>query len=105
MCAVVGIPGGNGFVAFELLPAFIGDLIFIHIVNGYPCCGLRCITQLIVEFYIFNRRRSDSAFRLTGLLHIQVIGVIIFLIFVDIQNFGESTGCIRVLIEILLCCI
>ena len=103
--AVIGIPSGNGFVAFKLLPAFIGDLIFVCIVNGYPCHCLRCITRLIVEFRILDRCRSDGAFRLTGFLHDQVIGVIMFLIFVNIGKFRESTGRIRMLTEILLCCV
>ena len=101
--AVVGIPSGNGFVVFKLLPAFIGDLIFVHIVNSYPCHCLRCITRLIIEFCILNRRRSDGTFRLTVFLHDQVIGVVICLIFVNIGKFRENTGRIRVLIEILLC--
>ena len=94
MRAVIGVPCGNRIVVFKLLPAFVGDLIFVRIC--LRC--LRGIARLIVEFRIFNGSRGDGAW-----LHGQVIGVIIFLIFVNIQKLSESTGRIRMLTEILFC--
>ena len=105
MRAVIGIPGGNGFVVFKFLPAFISDFIFIGIVIIYLGGCLRSVTRLIVEFHILDNGRGDGACRLAVFLHGQVIGIIIYLILVNIQNHCESTGRIRVLIEILLCCI
>ena len=63
VCSVVGIPGGNGFVAFELLPAFISDFIFIGIGIIYLGGCLWGITRLIVEFHILDRCRSDGSRR------------------------------------------
>ena len=63
VCSVVGIPGGNGFVVFKLLPAFIVDLIFVCIGRRYLCRCLRCIARLIAEFRILDRRRSDGSRR------------------------------------------
>ena len=105
MRAVIGIPCGNRFVVFKLLPTFIVNFIFLCIGSRHLCRCLRSITRLIVEFRILNRRHRDGVRRLTVFLHNQVIGVIIFLIFVHIQKFSESTGRIRMLTEILFCCV
>ncbi len=63
MRAVIGIPGGNGFVVFKLLPAFISNLIFVRIGSRHLGGCLRCIAQLIAEFRILDRRRSDGSRR------------------------------------------
>ena len=105
MRAVIGVPCGNRFVVFKLLPTFIVNFIFIGIVIIYLGGCLRSVTRLIVEFHILDNGRGDGACRLAVFLHGQVIGIIIYLILVNIQNHCESTGRIRVLIEILLCCI
>ena len=105
MRAVIGVPCGNRFVVFKLLPTFIVNFIFIGIVIIYLGGCLRSVTRLIVEFHILDNGRGDGACRLAVFLHGQVIGVIIFLIFVHIQKFSESTGRIRMLTEILFCCV
>ena len=103
MRAVIGVPCGNRFVVFKLLPTFIVNFIFLCIGSRHLCRCLLSITRLIVEFRILNRRHRDGVRRLTVFLHGQVIGIIIYLILVNIPNHCESTGRIRVLIEILLC--
>ena len=92
MRAVIGIPGGNGFVVFEFLPAFISDFIFIGIGIIYLGGCLRSVTRLIVEFRILNRRHRDGVRRLTVFLHNQVVGCLIHLILMNNNILIHASG-------------
>ena len=95
MRAVIGIPGGNGFVVFEFLPAFISDFIFIGIGIIYLCRCLRSVTRLIVEFHILNVGVIYSRFVLRtsiNSLHNQVIGCLIHLIFMNNKILIHTSG-------------
>ena len=95
MRAVIGIPGGNGFVVFEFLPAFISDFIFIGIVIIYLGGCLWGITRTISEFYILNADIIYSRFVLRtsiNSLHNQVIGCLIHLIFMNNKILMHASG-------------
>ena len=95
MRAVIGIPGGNGFVVFEFLPAFISDFIFIGIGIIYLCRCLRSVTRTISEFYILNADIIYSCFVLRtsiNSLHNQVIGCLIHLILMNNKILIHTSG-------------
>ena len=95
MRAVIGIPGGNGFVVFEFLPAFISDFIFIGIGIIYLGGCLRSVTRTISEFYIPNVGVIYGRFVLRtsiNSLHNQVIGCLIHLIFMNNKILIHTSG-------------
>ena len=95
MRAVIGIPGGNGFVVFEFLPAFISDFIFIGIGIIYLGGCLRSVTRTISEFYILNADIIYSCFVLRTFinsLHNQVVGCLIHLILMNNNILIHASG-------------
>ena len=92
MRAVIGVPCGNWFVVFKLLPTFIVNFIFLCIGSRHLCRCLRSITRLIVEFRILNRRHRDGVRRLTVFLHNQVIGCLIHLILMNNNILIHTSG-------------